>query len=77
MKLPEIEIDNQMLIETIKRLTEGLTEDNTIKIEIDTNCNYKENCRDIVIRVKAEPDSDAICSQQHFETGQKLNISFD
>ena len=75
MKLPEIEIDNKTLIETIKRLTEGLTEDNTIKIEIDTN--YKENCRDIVIRVKAEPDSDAIYSQQHFETGQKLNISFD
>ena len=77
MKLPEIEIDNQMLIATIKSLTEGLTEDNTIKIEIDTNCNYKENFRDIVIRVKAEPDSDAIYSQQHFETGQKLNISFD
>ena len=75
MKLPEIEIDNKMLIETIKKLTESLTEENTIKIEIDTN--YKENCRDIVIRVKAEPGSDAIYSQQHFETGQKLNISFD
>ena len=75
MKLPEIEIDNQMLIATIKSLAEGLTEDNTIKIEIDTN--YKENCRDIVIRVKAEPNSDAIYSQQHFETGQKLHISFD
>ena len=75
MKLPEIEIDNKMLIEIIKRLTEGLTEDNTIKIEIDTN--YKENCRDIVIRVKSKPDSDAIYSQQHFETGQKFNISFE
>lgn len=75
MKLPEIEIDNQTLIETIKRLTESLTEDNTIKIEIDTS--YKENCRDIVIRVKSKPDSDAIYSQQHFETGQKLNILFD
>lgn len=75
MKLPEIEIDNNMLIETIKRLTEGLTEDNTIKIEIDAN--YKENCRDIVIRVKSKPDSDAIYSHQRFETGQKLNISFD
>lgn len=75
MKLPEIEIDNKMLIETIKRITEGLTEDNTIKIEIDAN--YKENCRDILIRVKVKPDSDTIYSQQHFETGQKLNISFD
>ena len=75
MKLPEIEIDNQMLIETIKRLTEGLTEDNTIKIEIDTS--YKENCCDFVIRVETKPDSDTIHSQQHFETGQKLNISFD
>lgn len=75
MKLPEIEIDNQMLIETIKRLTESLTADNTIKIEIDAK--YKENCRDIVIRVKAKPTSDAIYSQQHFETGQKLNISFE
>lgn len=75
MKLPEIEIDNQMMIETIKRLTESLTADNTIKIEIDAN--YKENYRDIVIRVKSKPDSDAIYSQQHFETGQKLNISFE
>ena len=75
MKLPEIEIDNQMMIETIKRLTESLTADNTIKIEIDAN--YKENYRDIVIRVKSKPDSDAIYSQQHFETGQKLNISLE
>ena len=75
MKLPEIEIDNKMLIETIKRLTESLTEDNTIKIEIDTS--YKENCRDFVIRVETKPDSDTIRSQQHFETGQKFNISFD
>lgn len=75
MKLPEIEIDNQMMIETIKRLTESLTADNTIKIEIDAN--YKENYRDIVIRVKSKPDSDAIYSQQHFETGQKLSISFE
>ena len=75
MKLPEIEIDNQMLIETIKRLTEGLTEDNTIKIEIDAN--YKENCRNFVIRVETKPASDTIWTQQHFETGQKLNISFD
>ncbi|MCD0434326.1 hypothetical protein LN344_13465 [Lacticaseibacillus paracasei subsp. paracasei] len=75
MKLPEIEIDNQMMIETIKRLTESLTADNTIKIEIDAN--YKENYRDIVIRVKSKPDSDVIYSQQHFETGQKLNISFE
>ena len=75
MKLPEIEIDNQMLIETIKKLTESLTADNTIKIEIDAN--YKENYRDIVIRVKAKPISDAIYSQQHFETSQKLNISFE
>lgn len=75
MKLPEIEIDNQMMIETIKRLTESLTADNTVKIEIDAN--YKENYRDIVIRVKSKPDSDAIYSQQHFETGQKLSISFE
>ena len=75
MKLPEIEIDNQMMIETIKRLTESLTADNTIKIEIDAN--YKENYRNIVIRVKSKPESDAIYSQQHFETGQKLNISFE
>lgn len=75
MKLPEIEIDNQMMIETIKRLTESLTADNTIKIEIDAN--YKEKYRDIVIRVKSKPDSDAIYSQQHFETGQKLSISFE
>nr|DAM77710.1 MAG TPA: hypothetical protein [Caudoviricetes sp.] len=75
MKLPEIEIDNQMMIETIKRLTESLTADNTIKIEIDAN--YKENYRDIVIRVKSKPESDAIYSQQHFETGQKLSISFE
>ncbi|WP_288550040.1 hypothetical protein [uncultured Lacticaseibacillus sp.] len=75
MKLPEIEIDNQMMIETIKRLMESLTADNTIKIEIDAN--YKENYRDIVIRVKSKPDSDAIYSQQHFETGQKLSISFE
>ncbi|MBG1272171.1 hypothetical protein FND55_00565, partial [Lactobacillus paracasei subsp. paracasei] len=75
MKLPEIEIDNQMMIETIKRLTESLTADNTIKIEIDAN--YKENYRDIVIRVKSKPDSDAMYSQQHFETGQKLSISFE
>ena len=40
MKLPEVEIDNPMLIEIIKRIIEGLTEDNTIKIEIDTN--YKK-----------------------------------
>lgn len=76
MKLPEIEIDNQTLIETIKKLTESLTEDNTIKIEIDANYNYEENCRDIVIRVKSKSVSDGIYSQQHFETGQKLNISF-
>lgn len=76
MKLPEIEIDNQTLIGAIKRLTESLTEENTIKIEIDANYNYKENCRDIVIRVKSKSVSDGIYSQQHFETGQKINISF-
>ena len=75
MKIPEIEIDNQMLITTIKRLTENLTEENTIKIEIDAN--YKENCRNFVIRVETKPASDTIWTQQHFETGQKLNISFD
>ena len=77
MKLPEIEIDNQTLIGAIKRLTESLTEENTIKIEIDANYNYKENCRDIVIRVETKPASHAIYSQQHFETGQKFNIPFD
>lgn len=77
MKLPEIEIDNQTLIGIIKRIVDGLTEDNTIKIEIDANYNYKENCRDIVVRVKSKSVSDGIYSQQHFETGQKLNISFD
>lgn len=75
MKLPEIEIDNQVLIEEIKRLAESLTADNTIKIEIDAN--YKENCSDIVIRVKYHPAFCAIYSQHHLETGQKLNISFE
>lgn len=75
MKLPEIEIDNQMLIATIKSLTEGLTADNTIKIEIDIS--GKENCKDTIIKIRTEPKSKEGLFQQHFETGQKLNISFD
>ena len=75
MKLPEIEIDNKMLIETIKRLTESLTEENTIKIEIDIS--GKENCKDTIIKIRTEPKSEEGLFQQHFETGQKLNISFD
>ena len=75
MKLPEIEIDNQMLIATIKSLTEGLTADNTIKIEIDSV--GRENSKDTIIKIRTEPKSEEGLFQQHFETGQKFNISFD
>ena len=35
MKLPEIEIDNQMLVSTIKSIAKDLNPDEVIKIEID------------------------------------------
>lgn len=75
MELPEIEIDNQILVEAIKRNTEKLDPDDVIKIEIDIS--NTENCRDTIIKIRTEPKSEEGLFQQHFETGQKLNISFD
>lgn len=74
MKLPEIEIDNQMLVSTIKSIAKDLNPDEVIKIEIDAV--GRENSKDIIIKVRTEPKSEEGLFQQHFETGQKLNISF-
>jgi hypothetical protein len=74
MKLPEIEIDNQMLVSTIKSIAKDLNPDDVIKIEIDVS--NKENCRDTIIKIRTEPKSEEGLLQHHFETGQKLNISF-
>lgn len=74
MKLPEIEIDNQMLVSTIKSITKDLNPDEVIKIEIDAV--GRENSKDIIIKIRTEPKNEEGLFQQHFETGQKLNISF-
>ena len=74
MKLPEIEIDNQMLVGTIKSIAKDLNPDEVIKIEIDEV--GRENSKDIIIKVRTEPDSKEGLFQQHFETGQKFDISF-
>lgn len=75
MKLPEIEIDNQMLVNTIKGIAKDLNPDEVIKIEIDAV--RRENSKDIIIKIRTEPKSEGGLFQQHFETGQKLNISFE
>ena len=75
MKLPEIEIDNQMLVSTIKSIANDLNSDEVIKIEIDET--GRENSKDIIIKIRTEPKSEEGLFQQHFETGQKLKISFD
>ena len=75
MKLPEIEIDNRILVDAIKRNAEKLDQDDVIKIEIDIS--NTENCRDTIIKIRTEPKSEEGLFQQHFETGQKLKISFD
>ena len=75
MKLPEIEIDNQMLVSTIKSIANDLNPDEVIKIEIDAT--GRENSKDIIIKIRTEPKSEEGLFQQHFETGQKLKISFD
>ena len=72
MKLPEIEIDNQMLVSTIKSIAEDLNTDKVIKIEIDAV--GRENSKDIIIKIRTEPKSEEGLFQQHFETGQKVNI---
>lgn len=74
MKLPKIEIDNQMLVSTIKSIAKDLDPDEVIKIEIDAV--GRENSKDIIIKIRTEPKSEEGLFQQHFETGQKLNISF-
>ena len=74
MKLPEIEIDNQMLVSTIKSIAKDLNPNDVIKIEIDVS--NKENCRYTIIKIRTEPKSEEGLLQLHFETGQKLNISF-
>lgn len=75
MKQPEIEIDNQVLVDAIKRNTEKLNPDDVIKIEIDIS--NTENCRDTIIKIRTEPKTEEGLFQQHFETGQKLKISFE
>jgi len=70
MKMPEIEIDNQMLVSTIKSITKDLNPDEVIKIEIDAV--GRENSKDIIIKIRTEPKSEEGLFQQHFETGQKL-----
>ena len=75
MKLPEIEIDNQMLVSAIKSIAKDLNHDEVIKIEIDSV--GRENSKDIIIKIRTEPKSEESLFQQHFETGQKFNISFD
>ena len=75
MKLPEIEIDNQMLVSAIKSIAKDLNHDEVIKIEIDSV--GRENSKDIIIKIRTEPKSKEGLFQQHFETGQKLKISFD
>ncbi|WP_204122737.1 hypothetical protein [Lacticaseibacillus mingshuiensis] len=75
MKLPEIEIDNQVLVDAIKNCIKELNPDDVIKIVIDVS--NKENCRDTIIKIRTEPKSEEGLFQQHFENGQKLKISFD
>ena len=75
MKRPEIEIDNQVLVDAIKRNTEKLNPDDVIKIVIDLS--NTENCSDTIIKIRTEPKSEEGLFQQHFETGQKLKISFE
>lgn len=75
MKLPEIEIDNQMLVNTINSIAKDLNPDEVIKIEIDAV--GRENSKDIIIKIRTEPDSKGGLFQTHFETGQKLNVSFE
>lgn len=75
MKLPEIEIDNQMLVSTIKSIAKDLNPDEVIKIEIDAV--GRENSKDIIIKIRTEPKNGAGIFQTHLETGQKLNISFE
>lgn len=74
MKLPKIEIDNQILVSAIKSIANDLNPDEVIKIEIDEV--GRENSKDIIIKVRTEPKSGEGWFKQHFETGQKLNISF-
>ena len=75
MKLPEIDIDNQMLVNTIKSIAKDLNPDEVIKIEIDAV--GRENSKDIIIKIRTEPKSEDGLFQTHFETGQKLNVSFE
>ena len=72
MKLTEIEIDNQVLVDAIKNCIKELNPDDVIKIEIDIS--GKENCKDTIIKIRTEPKSEEGLFQQHFETGQKFNI---
>ena len=75
MKLPEIEIDNQVLVDVIKKYIKELNPDDVIKIVIDIS--NKENCRDTIIKIRTEPKNEDGLLQRHFETGQKLKISFE
>lgn len=75
MKLPEIEIDNQMLVSTIKSIAKDLNPDEVIKIEIDAI--GRENSKDTIIKIRTEPKNEESLFRTHFETGQKLSISFD
>lgn len=74
MKLPEIEIDNRMLVSTIKSIADDLNADEIIKIEIDAT--GRENSKDIIIKIRTEPKIEEGLFQQHLETGQKFSISF-
>ena len=75
MKLPEIEINNRILVDAIKRNTEKLDPDDVIKIEIDISST--ENCKDTIIKIRTYPKKEEDLFHQFFETGQKLKISFD
>jgi hypothetical protein len=56
MKLPEIEIDNQVLVDAIKNCIKELNPDDVIKIVIDVS--NKENCMDTIIKIRTEPKSE-------------------
>ena len=75
MKLSEIEINNRILVDAIKRNTEKLDPDDVIKIEIDISSI--KNCKDTIIKIRTDPKIEEDLFQQHFETGQKFNISFE